>query len=86
MGILWITLGQITIIKKCNIDIQSENFGDLIKALFLVLLRRKIIYYLKSDRLQENSYSVKIRAEVGNSHILVKSKQIISPVAITVIN
>lgn len=49
MGILWITLGRITIIKKYNIDIQSENFGDLIKALFLVLLRRKIIYYLKSD-------------------------------------
>jgi hypothetical protein len=49
MGILWITLGRITVIKKYNIDIQSENFGDLIKALFLVLLRRKIIYYLKSD-------------------------------------
>lgn len=49
MGILWVTLGQINIIKKCNIDIQSENFGDLIKALFLVLLRRKIMYYLKSD-------------------------------------
>lgn len=29
---------------------------------------------------------MKIKAEVGNSHILVKSKHIISPVSITVIN
>lgn len=29
---------------------------------------------------------MKIKAEVGNSHILVESKHIISPVAITVIN
>lgn len=46
VGILWVTLGQINIIKKRNIDIQSLDFGELIKALFLVLFRRKIIYYL----------------------------------------
>lgn len=46
MGILWVTLGQINIIKECNMDIQSQNFDELIKGLFLVLLRRKIIYYL----------------------------------------
>lgn len=46
MGILWVTLGQINIIKECNIDIQSQNFDELIKGLFLVLLRRKIMYYL----------------------------------------
>jgi hypothetical protein len=46
MEILWVTLGKINIVKKCNIDIQSLTFGELIKTLFLVLLRRKIIYYL----------------------------------------
>lgn len=57
MEILWVTLGSTNIVKKCNIDIQYFSFSELIKTLFLVLLRRKIIYYLWSGPMPSREFS-----------------------------